>query len=269
MEARLIALDIDGTLIPPGGGHQALPDAELTDVIGRLVQAGVVIALASGRMFPGTLRIAQHLRLTSPLICQQGSTVCLPSGEITHQFSLAPDIAHELVEFAQEEGWPFAWFDALRYLASLPNRASEEFGLVSGVQPEYRDNPHLSGIDPTGVDIISTQEHANGIHRLLESRYGDRVHLLDFPFVTAAHAAEASKGSALKLLADDLGIPQAQVLAVGDSVNDVSMLRWAGHGVTLPHCDRYARVAADEVLTDEGITGVAKLLRRVLRTVGG
>lgn len=269
MHARLIALDIDGTLIPPGTGHVPLPDADITDTIARLCHAGVVVALASGRMFPGTARVARHLGLATPLICQQGASVHLPDGSITHRFAIDTDIAHELVGFAQEEGWPYAWFDAVRYLASTPNAASEEYARVSGIEPEYHHAPQASGVSPTGIDIISTPEHANVIHRFLEARYGERVHLLDFPSVTAAHAPDASKGNALALLAEDLGIARADVLAIGDSVNDVSMLRWAGHGAAPAHADRYARAAADEMLPGDGVRGVADLLRRVLRTVGG
>ena len=67
-------------------------------------------------------------------------------------------------------------------------------------------------------------------------------------------------------LAQDFGIEQEAVLAIGDSVNDASMLRWAGRGVAMPHSDRYALDAADEVLTGTGISGVAALLRSLLRT---
>jgi hypothetical protein len=92
---------------------------------------------------------------------------------------------------------------------------------------------------------------------------------LDFPSVTAAHAPEASKGNALALLAQDLGIEQRAVLAIGDSVNDASMLRWAGRGVAMPHSDRYARDAADEMLGGTGVSGLAPLLRSVLSAASG
>ena len=195
-DTQLIALDIDGTLIAPGAGHQAVPDAEIADAIARLVEAGVHVVLASGRMYPGTARIARHLRLDGPLICQQGASIHRMDGSLLHRFAIDADIANQLVAFAQEHDWPFAWFDAVRYLVSRPNDASAEYGRVSGVT--------------------------------LEARYGDRINLLDFPSVTAAHAREASKGNALALLAQDLGIEQHAVLAIGDSVNDASMLRWAG-----------------------------------------
>ncbi len=263
-DTRLVALDIDGTLIRPGAGHEALPDAEIVEVIGRLVAAGVVVVLASGRMYPGTARVARHLRLESPLICQQGASIHHPDGTLSHRFAIDVDIAAELVEFAQEHRWPFAWFDAVRYLVSRRNEASDEYGRVSGVVPEYRADAHRCGVVPTGIDIVSTREAASGVHRHLAQRYGDRVHLLDFPSVTAAHSPEANKGNALALLAADLGIAQRAVLAIGDSVNDAPMLRWAGRGMAMPHSDRYARVAADEVLGGSGVSGVVPLLRSIL-----
>jgi Cof subfamily protein (haloacid dehalogenase superfamily) len=265
-DVRLVALDIDGTLIPPGAGHEAFPDAAITDAIERLVAAGVVVVLASGRMYPGTARIAQHLRLDGPLICQQGASVHRGDGSRSHEFTIDADVADEIVAFALEHGWPFAWFDALRYLVSHPNPASDFFARVSGVVAENRADAHRAGVVPTGIDIISTPEAANGVHQELERRYGDRIHLLDFASVTVALAPEATKGNALALLAQDLGIEPEQALAIGDSANDASMLRWAGRGVAMPHGDRYALAAADEVLEGPGVSGVAPLLRSL---VGG
>lgn len=264
-DTRLVALDIDGTLIPPGAGHKPVPDAEITDAIKRLVKGGVTVVLASGRMYPGTARIARHLGLSGPLICQQGASIHRMDGSLLHRFAIDADIADQIVAYALQHDWPYAWFDAVRYLVSRVNDASEEYGRVSGVIPEYRSDAHRAGVVPTGIDIISTREHANAVHRHLESLYGDRINLLDFPSVTAAHSREASKGNALALLAHDLGIEQHAVLAIGDSVNDASMLRWAGRGVAMPHSDRYARDAADEMLEGTGVSGVAPLLRSILR----
>lgn len=216
-------------------------------------------------MYPGTARIAHHLGLDGPLICQQGASVHRLDGSLLHRYAIDADIADELVAYAGEHDWPYAWFDAVRYLVSRPNDASAEYARVSGVTAEYRSDAHRAGVVPTGIDIISTAQHANGVHQHLAARYGDRITLLDFPSVTAAHAREASKGNALASLAQDLGIEQAAVLAIGDSVNDASMLRWAGRGVALPHCDAYARAAADEVLGGAGVSAVASLLLSVLR----
>ncbi len=75
--------------------------------------------------------------------------------------------------------------------------------------------------------------------------------MLDFPEVTVAVAAEANKGHALSLICSDLGIDRHETVAIGDSVNDASMLLWAGRGYAMAHSDRYALDAANETLPDE------------------
>jgi Cof subfamily protein (haloacid dehalogenase superfamily) len=262
---KLVALDVDGTLIPPGAGPDALPDGRISAAVAALQEAGKVVVLASGRMYPGTARIARHFRLRTPLICQQGASIHLPGGEMTHCFPVDGRIAREIVGFARDLDRSYAWFNAVRYIASSANPASDEYGKVSGITPEYRPDPENSGIEPTGVDIISTEHEAAHIHRLLVHRYGERLHVLDFPSVTVAVAPEANKGHALSLLCSDLGIDRHEVLAIGDSVNDAPMLAWAGRGVAMPHGDRYAIDAADEVLDGEGIEGVARLLETLVR----
>jgi Cof subfamily protein (haloacid dehalogenase superfamily) len=261
---RLVALDIDGTLLPPGARPDALPDDQLTAAVRELVSTGVHVVLASGRMFPGTARIGRHLGLTTPLVCQQGAAVHQPDGSLLHRFHLDTSIAHALVDYATEHDWPYAWFDAVRYVASRVNQASVDYGYYCGVEPEFRGDARDCGLIPTGIDVISNADQATLVHRDLEDLFGERVHLLDFPTVTAAHSPEASKGKALALLAADLGVRQDEVMAIGDSVNDVSMLLWAGRGITLPHCDRYARQAADEILKGEGVSGVTQLLRSLV-----
>ena len=135
------------------------------------------------------------------------------------------------------------------------------------IDMEIHAEPHRSGVRATGIDIISTRDHARDIHDELSAHYGDRLCLLDFPSVTAMHAPAASKGNALQELADELGIDRSHTLAIGDSVNDVSMLQWAGQSAAPAHCDRYARDAAHEILEGDGVSGVVAKLTAVLEQI--
>jgi hydroxymethylpyrimidine pyrophosphatase-like HAD family hydrolase len=101
------------------------------------------------------------------------------------------------------------------------------------------------------------------VHAEIEARYPDQLSLLDFPSVTAVHAPEASKGNALRELASELGIARDEVLAIGDSVNDVSMLTWAGMSAAPEHCDHHARATAKEIVPGQGVSGVVARLQRV------
>ena len=253
---KLVALDIDGTLIH---GGEAVPSPALSVAIRTLVGAGIAVVLASGRMFPGTVSIARHLGLATPLICQQGCSVHLVDGTITHEFPLEQELALAVVKHARALDHPYEWFNPLRYLVSREHPDAIEYGRVSGITPEFRLDPELSGVRPTGVGIISSREEANNIHRHLAGIHSDRMHLLDFPSVTVAIASDANKGHALSLVCDDLGIDRHDVVAIGDSVNDAAMLAWAGRGIAMAHSDRYALDAANEVL-DAGPDALAGFL---------
>jgi Cof subfamily protein (haloacid dehalogenase superfamily) len=265
MAVRLVALDIDGTVIPPGnGGGDHTPPPAVREAVRKLTAAGIAVVLASGRMFPGTVRVARELHLVTPVVCQQGCSVHRIDGEMTHVFPIERRLASEIIAYAREIGRDYEWFNPLRYLASRPSEATRRYGEVSGIEPEYRPDPEYSGVIPTGVGIISDVASAGAIHRELSLRYGDRLHLLDFPEVTVAVAPEANKGHALSLLCADWGIDRHEVVAVGDSVNDAPMLAWAGLGVAMAHADAYARDAADLIL-DPGEAGLASFLASLTR----
>ena len=74
--------------------------AELSDAVARLVAAGVVVVLASGRMYPGTARIAHHLELDGPLICQQGASVHRADASLLHRFEYCASLLTARHEFA-------------------------------------------------------------------------------------------------------------------------------------------------------------------------
>jgi hypothetical protein len=227
------------------------------------MERGVTVLLASGRMFPGTASVARHLGIDQPLICQQGASLHERDGSLRHGHSIDESIAIELLEYASANEWPLAWFDSARYLVTRECEQAQFFADVSKVTVEIDEKPHLSGVRATGIDIISTKETASVVHADIDRRYGDQLSLLDFPSVTAVHAAQASKGNALGVLAEEMGIDRSKVLAIGDSVNDVSMLQWAGHSAAPEHCDRYARAAAQEILPGTGVEGVVAKLQAV------
>ena len=262
---KLIALDIDGTLIPPAqyGNGDLLPSPRVVEAVRRLQSAGVVVVVASGRMFPGTALIARSLGLEGPVICQQGCSVHSMDGGTLHLFPIERQPALSIVDYARELDHPYEWFNPVRYIVSRRVAAAEEYGRVSGIEPEYLDRPEDAGVAPTGVGIISSPEEASAIHSHLAGLHGEALHLLDFPTVTVAVDANANKGHSLSLICDDLRISRADTLAVGDSVNDASMLAWAGRGIAMPHSDRYALDAADEVLAEDDADPLAALLEQL------
>ena len=260
MAVKLVALDIDGTIVPAG---QDYPSSRLTEAVARLREKGIVVVLASGRMFPGTAAVARHLGLSEPVICQQGCSIHTLDGATLHEFPIERSAALDIVTYARDLDHPYEWFNPVRYLCSRQSPSAGEYARLSGIAAEYMDHPEHSNVVPTGVGIISSDSEAPGVHRALLDLHAESLHLLDFPAVTVAVARDANKGHALSLICNDLGIARSDVLSIGDSVNDAAMLEWAGHGVALAHSDRYALNAADEVLDPGGPDPVAALLEQL------
>jgi HAD superfamily hydrolase (TIGR01484 family) len=258
---RLVALDIDGTVVRNG---DRLPSERTTASIRRLAESGVSVVLASGRMFPGTARIHEHLGLSSPLICQQGCSIHAPDGSTLHEVPLAREVALEIVDYARGLDLPYEWFNPVRYLASRKTPQSEVYSELSGIAAEYLEHPEHSGVVPTGVGIISSAERANSIHRHMVNIHGEKVHMLDFPEVTVGVAPAANKATALEVVCAELGIHRHQTLTVGDSVNDAPMLAWSPNSYAMPGSDGYARDAARYQL-DEAAEPLAELLESLVR----
>lgn len=261
---KLIALDIDGTLLVPGVAPDALPEDGIVQAVAALRAKGVVVMLATGRMYPGTAPIANHLGLDEVVICQQGASIHEPNGSLRLGYTIDQDIAVELYDFAMANEYSLSWFDHERYLVTRKTLASEYFAAVSGVQIEVHPRPMESGVKATGIDIVSNEKASSDVHQQLAAKYGDKIALLDFTTVTAVHEPRASKGNALAMVARELGVDQSQVLAIGDGINDVSMLSWAGHSATPAHGDAFAKDAAKEILKGEGVSGVVSRLLAVL-----
>ncbi len=264
MGVRLIALDIDGTILPYDGdsrGGEISP--RLRAAVTALVEHGRTVVLASGRMPAGVIRIARELGLNTPFIAQEGCMIANGDGEIVRELKIDRGLALAVSAYAREAGYDYEWFNSDRYAVTTESPATAYYAELGEVTPEVHIRPETLGIEPNGVGVLSDKGSSSAVHQALVERHGDALHLLDFPFVTVALHPDATKGRALSLVARDLGIAQSETLAIGDSVNDVSMLTWAGRGLAVAKGHASAREAANAVLPDEE-DAVAKALEELL-----
>jgi HAD superfamily hydrolase (TIGR01484 family) len=258
---RLVALDIDGTLLKwvEGVGttyEQISPPVYAA--VHRARAAGAQIVLASGRSPHGMTRIADLLDLhddgDAPLwvVASNGAVLFrYPPLEVVHEetFDAAPAVAavlehHPTALVAVEE----------RGIGYRVNRPFPE-GELSG---EMR----LAEVDdlvslPVSRVIIRDPEATADDFVALAARLG--LHGTDYVVGWTAwldlSPVGVSKASGLAKVAAELGIDQADVLAIGDGRNDIEMLRWAGRGVAMGQSVEVVREAADAVtdsVYDEG-----------------
>lgn len=261
--ARLVALDVDGTLM----AYDGTISPQVRAGVRGLVDAGLHVVLATGRSVAGMMPVAAELGLT------QGWAVC-SNGAVTLRLDPDEDGGYELVEVITFDPGP-----ALRALAAeLPEAliAVEQIGvgfLVSARFPtgelsgEYTVAPfeQLVAGPATRVVLRSPGSTPEEFHEIVE-----RVGLHEVSYAVGWSAwldltpGGVSKASALEEVRRRLGVEPFATVAVGDGSNDIEMLRWAARGVAMGHALESVRLAADEVTGTIDDDGVVPVLRSLL-----
>lgn len=273
---RLIAMDMDGTLLTRIDPTTACIPAENAAILQRCAEAGVHLALASGRMPDDASFYASDARLPMHVIGLNGSAALdRPLGSVLWEHHLPEDTARRVLEILMDAHVDVAVFGAWE-VCSMQDRplewAQRELGTYfgrAGGRLAYRSGGE-------GVDTLV--RHAGKIVALTDS---DREGLAvaqarvrcEFPEVSISSSwwnnfevnpAGVDKGTALQQLARRLNIPMSQVMAVGDNINDVPMLRAAGCAVAMGNATPEARAAATHITLPCHEYGVAAAIRALV-----
>jgi len=230
---RLLASDIDGTLID-WGGH---PSPAVRRAIAAVRASGVHVVLATGRSpWHDLHEIAGAVGLSGPQITLQGALVADPSdGRVVRAQRIDADRLDAILAFAAELG----------VTASVAT--TDGYRVIRGTGAAAREG--LAGTTPVRVFLPSTPADHPALRREAATRLGDRVAITwgDESGIDLLHPA-TDKGEALTWLAGELGIPMAEVAAVGDAANDRGMLTAAGSSVAMADAIPEVRAAADIVV---------------------
>jgi Cof subfamily protein (haloacid dehalogenase superfamily) len=256
---RLLAIDLDGTLLPSftqavsPRNARALQAAE---------QAGIVVAIATGRRAPYALPLLDGLglRAQTPLIASNGAVtrtlggeplVCChlearvarglcgllrPFGTVVFTFD-RPDRGELVLEdLDREQGRLARWVEANRNAIEVVKPLEQ--ALVDGADP-------IQGMVAGGMSSMKQAEEAlkasewSGACECVRTEYPARdLSILDL----LPHGV--SKGSALEQLAARLGVARSQTMAIGDNWNDLPMLEWAGRSVIMANASPELRALA-------------------------
>ena len=264
---RLIALDLDGTLMEAGENRVA---PVVQNAIRRALARGVLITLATGRSFAFTRPVAAKLGLTAPLICYQGGMIQEMDGRVLRNVTFRPETLAPPLTLAQRRNWQaYLECDGVLYLDA--DRAYGETLFTIHALPTCRVPDLAAGQPPTNQFSVYLPAGVTEAHiAALQAAFGPAATVMrTHPNFINATPAGVSKGNALAWLAERLNIPQAAVMAVGDSDNDASMVAWAGVGVAMGDARPSVLAAADWVAPPLHEHGAAAALEQFALGNGG
>lgn len=260
---RCMASDLDGTLLR----DDRTISPENRKAIDQALQQGMKIVLASGRMIQAIRPFFDQLGLDLPVIAYNGAVVQEPlSGKVLAHHPLDQQLAASVVEIFREAGVHLNVYQHDELYMDEQSRWGRDYAAMAVVKPHLV--PDLAAVitePPPKLLGIGELDTINRMQTLLERRFGDALCLTrSNPNYLEIVAPRVSKAAALAELAGKWGIKPGEVMAIGDGLNDLPMLRWAGIGVAVGNAAPEVKAEADWVVEDNNHHGVAEALSRAM-----
>ena len=275
---KLVALDVDGTLLNSNG---AVSD-ELKRVLPRLKALGVRSVLCTGRRWRSALPVVQELVHVDPyVVCCGGSLVkhleghetlrCIPldwptarrSSQVFREAGLVPIFLYDRPVDGQEMFVSQQDQSRAQQVLYL-NVNRKDVAYFPGDVPPVEEPPLevftvdcVPRVRPLCGPIRDALGGCGVVEVMLQPRYGPRQLALE------VHDVEATKWTALQWLMADWDIKPQEVLAIGDDVNDIPMLRAAGLSFAMGNAPEEVKSVADAVTATNDQHGAAMAIRRV------
>jgi Cof subfamily protein (haloacid dehalogenase superfamily) len=260
---KLLALDLDDTLL----GEDMQISKENCCAIRRAVEHGVLVTLATGRMFHSSVPYARQLQIDLPLITYHGALIRTASGEETLYHQPVPlALAKEVTSMAAEDGYHVNAYINDEIFVAEENEYSRSYQQLSGAKlTVVGDLAAFLEVEPTKLTIINREGRLDALKNRLIEHFGSELAItISRPQYLEITDRLATKGQALKFLAARHRIPQEQVAAIGDSYNDLDMILYAGFGVAVANAREEVKAVADMITTANTEHGVAAFINRYL-----
>ncbi|MEL7625095.1 MAG: Cof-type HAD-IIB family hydrolase [Clostridiales bacterium] len=257
-DIRLLAIDLDDTLLR--SDYTISPRTKRA--IQRARQQGVVVTLATGRMYVSALPYAQELDIDVPLITYQGALVIMTDGRIISHHPMDYQLSMELLDFLLPFGYHVNVYigDQLFIEESSPEAA--RYGARTRTYlyqvPSLREMMKQRAAGATKFSLIASAEEVKEVIDATKARFGDRVLTVPSkPTFLEFGRPDMGKGVALAEMAAKLDIDSSQVMAIGDSPNDLDMLEYAGWGIAMANGECCAKERARWITAANDEEGVA------------
>jgi len=260
---RLLALDLDGTLMDD---DMVIRSHRVRQAVTAAQERGVLVTLATGRMFDFAVPFAQELGISAPLICYQGGMIQTPgSGVPLYRATMDPALMRQVLALQVRHGWhlilyadDYAFIAEQRYPETFyQDMVGERVVLVDdldAVLDQHAPDKFIIFVDPDESERVGAE---------LQRQFDGQMEIArSHARIIEGNPLGVSKGDALRRLAAHLGVAQGAVMAVGDQDNDATMIAWAGLGVAMGNGSPAVKAIADWVAPPLAEDGAAVAIER-------
>lgn len=267
MKYRLMALDIDGTLTD---SHKRITERTRKTLID-LQKQGIKIALASGRPTPGVTPLADELELKKYggyLLSFNGAYISeCSTGKIIFKKMLPAGAVKSIYPMAKAHHCGILTYESNEIITEMPDNhyiqleAAINKMMVKKVSSleEYIDFPVPKFL------IVQDCDYLAEVEKLMIAALGDSYSIYrSEPYFLEIMPRNIDKAYSLSFLAKSLHINREEVVACGDSYNDITMLQYAGLGIAMGNGRGIVRDIADFITLSNDEEGIVYAVEKIL-----
>lgn len=262
---KLIAVDLDATLL-----QDDLKISEKTKIIIRKAAAmGIYVIIATGRTYKAASLYDKDLSINHPMFAHNGAIVKEPSGNLTYFKPISIELSKDFVRYSNKNGYVCSIFygDNEVYMNREDSYSRDLHVNLNKTEPQVCSDLENHITQPTTKLLITDMDsdRVTKINRDLLKRYGESLNVArSGNWYIDVMGLGVSKGEALKYLAGMLNISRENILAIGDSRNDLEMLKFAKIAVAMGNAEDVIKENADFITENNNNEGVYKAIYKFL-----
>lgn len=261
----MIVTDCDDTLLNSERGYSDY----VRKTVKKYIDKGGKFVLATGRMTAATLPFCYDLGLTGEVITYQGAvTSDIETGEVYSMVEMEIEEALMVAHYIEKSGYYYHIYAEDKFFVKHKTERSEEYSRLCGVENVELGYPiseyiEKNNIRPLKMMILTDEKNVMPLIKVLHKKFGDK-----FLFNTSKKwmieiiPIVTNKGIAVKALAEKYNIKREEVICIGDALNDLAMIEYAGLGVVVENGSPEAKVAADVIAPSNDDDGVAYIINK-------
>lgn len=255
---KLIATDLDGTFVD---NEKKIPTIN-KDIVNNCIEKGIVFVPSSGRDLPSIKELLEDIKEIKYYSCFNGARV-FKGNTLIYSEKMDKIMCLEILKKGTELGLKYSATSNYDVCYSQLDTEYYTESKLSNTKYTFHSNENLDNLkafDFEKIVFFGSQEIFKELRKFVEDNYGEEVNIFGSgDNVMDIVSKKCSKGNALRIIADDMGIATDEIIAFGDNENDLSMLTEVGYPVAMKNAKDFVKDIIPEITSvsnDDGGVGL-------------
>ncbi|MCF8009541.1 MAG: Cof-type HAD-IIB family hydrolase [Halanaerobiales bacterium] len=261
---KLVVIDLDDTLL---NNNQKISENN-KKAISMVQKKGIEIMIATGRMYSSTKPYLKELSLDNEVIVYNGSLVKdIKSDKTIYHKPVSINLARKIIMDAKMMNVHINLYMDDKLYVDQDNEYKRRYEKISGIKAILVKDL-LKHLDQEPTKLLVIEDDIDTLNRFKEkliNKYNNRLEVTKSKsYYIEIGAKSVNKGKTLKHILDKKEINPNQIIAIGDSYNDIEMLSYAKTSVVVDNAPQDIKEKVDFITPNHNYDGVALILDKLI-----